>query len=108
MAAHLRGMIEVRRLYAHPLSGHSHRVTLFLSLLNLPFEGINLDLAARAQKAPAFLAKNPFGQVPVLEDGEVTLFDSNAILVYLASRYDNSNRWLPRDPLGAARVQQWL
>ena len=61
-----------------------------------------------AHKAPDFLAKNPFGQVPVIEDGEVTLADSNATLVYLAMRYDASGRWFPRDPVVAARIQQWL
>lgn len=96
------------RLYRHPLSGHAHRVELFLSLLRLPFERVDVDLMRGAHKAPEFLAKNPFGQVPVIEDGDVTLADSNAILVYLATRYDASGRWLPRDPVGAARVQQWL
>ncbi|WP_437731952.1 glutathione S-transferase family protein [Sorangium sp. So ce1335] len=96
------------RLYRHPLSGHSHRVELFLSLLRLPFERIDVDLKNGAQRTPEFLRKNPFGQVPVIEDGDVTLADSNAILVYLALRYDPSGRWLPRDPVAAARVEQWL
>jgi glutathione S-transferase len=97
------------RLYRHPLSGHAHRVELFLSLLGLPRELIDVNMARGAHKAPAFIAKNnPFGEVPVIEDGDVTLADSNAILVYLAMRYDPSGRWLPRDAAGAARVQQWL
>ncbi|ATB32257.1 glutathione S-transferase family protein [Melittangium boletus] len=96
------------RLYRHALSGHSHRVELFLSLLKLPFELVDVDLLKGEQKSPGFLAKNLFGQVPVIEDGEVTLADSNAILVYLATRYDPSGRWLPREPVAAARVQQWL
>ena len=96
------------RLHRVPLSGHAHRVELMLSLLGLPFEIVEVDLAGGAHKTPAFLAMNPFGQVPVIEDGEATLADSNAILVYLASRYDTSGRWLPRDPLGAAAVQRWL
>ncbi|KYF64424.1 glutathione S-transferase [Sorangium cellulosum] len=96
------------RLYRHPLSGHSHRVELFLSLLRLPFERIDVDLRNGAQRTPEFLRKNPFGQVPVIEDGDVTLADSNAILVYLALRYDPSGRWLPRDPVAAAHVERWL
>lgn len=95
-------------LYRHPLSGHAHRVELFLSLLGLPHRLVDVDLAARAHKAPEFLRKNPFGQVPVIEDGDVTLADSNAILVYLAGRYDKSGTWYPRDALAAARVQRWL
>ncbi|WP_437304637.1 glutathione S-transferase family protein [Sorangium sp. So ce388] len=96
------------RLYRHPLSGHSHRVELFLSLLRLPFELVDIDLKNGAQRTPEFLSKNAFGQVPVIEDGDLTLADSNAILVYLAMRYDPSGRWLPRDPVAAARVQRWL
>ncbi|HEX6707890.1 MAG TPA: glutathione S-transferase [Albitalea sp.] len=96
------------RLHAFSLSGHAHRAELFLSLLGLPFEKIEVDLARGAQKTPEFLALNPFGQVPVIEDGDAVVADSNAILTYLALRYDPAGRWLPRDPLGAARVQRWL
>jgi glutathione S-transferase len=96
------------RLYRHPLSGHAHRVEMFLSLLGLPFEAVDIDLMQGAHRRPEFLALNPFGQVPVLEDGEIVLPDSNAILIYLASRYDPTGRWWPQDPLGAARVQRWL
>ena len=95
------------RLYRMALSGHCHRVELFLSLLRLPCELVDVDMAAGEHKQPAFLARNLFGQVPVIEDGEVTLADSNAILVYLEGRHA-PGEWLPREALGAARVQQWL
>lgn len=100
-------MPQAIRLYTFPLSGHAHRVQLFLSLLALPAELIQVDLTKGAHKTPEFLAINPLGQVPVLQDGDVTLSDSNAILVYLASKYADA-RWLPRDPLLAARVQRFL
>jgi glutathione S-transferase len=97
------------KLYGNAISGHVHRVRLFLSMLGLPFEIIELDLRQRANRTPEFLARNPFGQVPVIEDGEVTLPDSNAILVYLNERYAaDPARWMPRDPVGAARVQRWF
>ena len=96
------------RLHGHPLSGHSHRVELFLSLLNLPFEKVSVDLARAEHKQAAFLALNPFGQLPVIEDGDRVLADSNAILVYLALSFDANGYWLPRDAIGAARVQRWL
>lgn len=96
------------RLHRHPLSGHSHRVQLALSLLGLPHELVDVDLLKGAHKAPEFLKLSPFGQVPVLDDNGVTLFDSNAILVYLATRYDADRRWLPLDPKGQADVQAWL
>ncbi|HEX6992526.1 MAG TPA: glutathione S-transferase [Gammaproteobacteria bacterium] len=96
------------RLYRHPLSGHAHRVQLFLSILGIPAELIDVDLPKGEHKSPEFLAKNPFGQVPVLEDGDVVLADSNACLVYLAKRYDDSRSWYPDDPVAAAHVQRWL
>jgi glutathione S-transferase len=95
------------KLYGTAISGHCHRVELFLSLLKLPYECVDIDLRAGAHKQPEFLARNAFGQVPVLEDGDVTIADSNAILVYLEGRYA-PGRWLPRDPVGAAQVQRWL
>ena len=95
-------------LYRNLLSGHAHRVELFCSLLQLPVRLVDVDLRGGEHKKPEFLRKNPFGQVPVIEDGDVTLADSNAILVYLAGRYDKTGSWYPRDPLAAARVQQWL
>ena len=98
---------EPIRLYGFALSGHCHRVELFLALLDLPYNYVQMDLLGGEHKRPEFLALNPFGQVPVIQDGVVTLGDSNAILVYLEGRYA-PGRWLPRDPLGAARVQRWL
>lgn len=95
-------------LYGHPISGHCHRVELLLSILGVAYEPVEVDLRAGAHKRPEFLAMNPFGQIPVLKDGELVLADSNAILVYLARRYDKSGQWLPDDPVGAARVQRWL
>ncbi|MGW8393060.1 glutathione S-transferase family protein [Pseudoduganella sp. HUAS MS19] len=95
------------KLYYHPISGHAHRAHLFLSLLGLDFELVEVDLLKAEQKTAAFLKLNPFGQVPVLEDDGVVIADSNAILVYLATRYGNAG-WLPQDPVGAAAVQRWL
>jgi glutathione S-transferase len=95
------------QLYRNAISGHCHRVELLLSLLGLSFDLIDVDLLKGEHKAPAFLAMNPLGQVPVLRDCELTLNDSNAILVYLEGRYA-PGQWLPRDPVGAARVQRWL
>ncbi|NIB39296.1 glutathione S-transferase [Pseudomaricurvus alkylphenolicus] len=95
-------------LYRHPLSGNAHRVQLLISLLGLNAEIVDVDLMQGEQKSEAFLSKNPFGQVPVLEDGEATLYESNAILVYLASKYDPLRQWLPTEPGNAAEVQSWL
>ena len=100
-------MSKAISLFRHPLSGHAHRVELMLSLLNLPTELMFVDLAKGAHKQPEFLAMNPLGQVPVLDDNGTVLADSNAILVYLAQKY-GAGRWLPADAVGAAQVQRWL
>lgn len=95
------------KLYDFPLSGHAHRARLFISLLGLPHELVELDLKAGAHKQPEYLALNPFGQVPLLDDEGTLIPDSNAILVYLAKKSGQS-AWLPEDPQGAAAVQRWL
>jgi len=82
-------------------------VELFLSLLGLPHELIDVNLAAREHKTPEFLAMNPFGQIPVLQDGALTLADSNAILIYLAQQYGEDS-WLPDTPAVAAEMQRWF
>ncbi|QUS38186.1 glutathione S-transferase [Tardiphaga alba] len=95
------------KLYHFALSGHAHRARLFASLLGLPHEVIEVDLASGAHKKPEFLALNPFGQVPVLDDDGTVVADSNAILVYLAKKSGQS-QWLPEDAAGSAAVQRWL
>ena len=75
------------KLYNFPLSGHAHRALLFLSLLGVKADVIDVDLANGAHKAPDFLKLNSFGQVPVLDDEGLVVADSNAILVYLATKF---------------------
>ena len=95
------------KLYHHPLSGQAHRPRLFLSLIGVPHEAIEVDLKAGAHKQPDFLALNPFGQVPVLDDDGTVIADSNAILVYVAKKLGRTD-WLPEEALEAAAVQRWL
>lgn len=100
-----RPMSQVR-LHRFRLSGHSHRVELFLSLLGLPVEIV--DVPPGGQKTPAFLEWNCFGQVPVIDDNRWLLSDSNAILVYLAMTHDPQRHWYPADARTAAEIQRWL
>ena len=93
-------------LHGLALSGHVHRVRLLLHMLDLPFRLI--DAGADVRATPAFRALNPLGKIPVLQDGDLVLADSNAILVYLCKRYAPGSAWLPEDAVGAAQVQQWL
>lgn len=96
------------RLHRVAASGHCHRVELLLSLLDLPYTVVEVSLRDGDQRLPDFVAMNPLSQVPVLEDGEVVLPESNAILVYLATRYAPDAGWLPRDAVEAAWQQRWF
>lgn len=93
-------------LHGTPLSGHAHRVELLLLALGLPYR--LAPAPAEVRQSAAFRKLNPLGQIPVLQDGDLTLADSNAILVYLVRRYAPDSAWLPTDPVGAAQVQRWL
>src|SRR4029077_17149600 len=68
------------------------KVALFLEEAGLPYEAIAVDTRKGDQFKPAFLAVNPNGKVPAIVDGDVTVFDSNAILLYLA---DKTGKFLP-------------
>lgn len=96
------------QLYRHPLSGHSHRAQVLLSLAGLEHELIDVDLLAGAHKQPGFLEKNSFGQVPVLVHGDLVLPDSNAILVYLAETFPSAGEFLPKGAAQRAAMQRWL
>lgn len=95
------------KLHEVALSGNCHKVRLLLSMLGLPYESVAVDLAAGEQRTPAYLSLNPFGEVPTLVDGDVAIRDSQAILVYLASRY-GGERWWSQDPVRLARIVGWL
>lgn len=96
------------KLYTHPLSGHGHRATAMLSLLNVAHEVVIVDLQSGAHKDPEYLKISPLGQVPALVDGDITLRDSTSILTYLAMKYDSDRTWLLTDPATAALIQEWL
>ncbi|MCU7932758.1 MAG: glutathione S-transferase family protein [Candidatus Thiodiazotropha sp. (ex Codakia rugifera)] len=95
------------KLYDYPRSGNCYKVRLLLSMLGLDYERVDTDVLKGETLTPLFKQINPRGQVPVLVDGEETIWDSMAILVYLARRYGDSS-WLPEDVMGEVRVTQWL
>lgn len=95
------------KLYYHPISGHSHRARLFLSLIGASFDAVVIDVPGGEHLTPAYRTMNRFSEVPVLEDEGQFISDSNAILVYAARKF-GKNDWLPEDPAGMARVQRWL
>jgi glutathione S-transferase len=95
------------KLYGHEISGNSYKVRLMLSLLGLEYEWITVDLTKGEHKSPEYLAMNPFGQLPLLVDGETKLADAQAILVYLARQY-GGEQWLPLEAVPLSQVIRWL
>lgn len=93
------------RLYDYADSGNGYKVRLLLAQLDLPYELVELDILKGETRAPAFLARNPNGRIPVLElDDGTFLPESNAILFYLA----DGTPYLPGDRLGRAQALQWM
>ena len=95
------------KLYGHEASGNTYKVQLLLSLLNIDYQFVQIDLMRGAHKSPDYLKLNPFGQVPTLQDEELVFQDAQAILVYLARRYGDET-WLPNQAEPMSRVLRWL
>ncbi len=93
------------KLYFHP-SPNPLKVALYLEEAGLPYEVIPVDTRKGEQHLPSFRAINPNGKTPALVDGDATVFDSNAILLYLAEK---TGRFLPPDtPAARAQMYSWL
>jgi glutathione S-transferase len=95
------------KLHDLELSGNCYKVRLFCALLGVPLQLVPIDFLGGAHKRSPLIEQNPFGEIPVLEDGDLTLRDSQAILVYLARKY-GGEAWLPADAAGMAEVISWL
>jgi glutathione S-transferase len=96
------------KLFQHPFSSAAFKVRAVIHELALPVELVTIDMMKGEHKTPEFLAKNPNGKVPTLvEDDGFCLWESNAILCYLAAKKPESGL-LPADARGMAQVQQWL
>ncbi|EQA37210.1 glutathione S-transferase [Leptospira inadai serovar Lyme str. 10] len=78
-----------------------------LNLLNLEYNEISVDLLRSEQKEEAFKKINPLSQVPVLVENDITIWDSHAILIYLAEKY-GKDKWFPQNIRDRAFVLQWL
>jgi glutathione S-transferase len=97
-------------LYDFELSGNCYKLRLLMRILDVDYNTVPVDFyPGRAHKSDWFLRLNPLGQLPVIDDDGVVLRDAQAILVYLASRYDPNGLWYPRgDPALLGDIGQWL
>ena len=94
-------------LYDSRFSLNCYKVRLLLALLGVPYTRHPVDIRKGEHRAPELLARNPFGQIPVLDTGALALRDSQAILVWLARRHGNE-QWMPTQPEDEALVNAWL
>lgn len=94
-------------LYDLELSGNCYKVRLFLALIQQPYTLRPVDFLEGEHKNDESIKRNVFGEIPVLVDGDLILRDSQAILVYLARKFDRTD-WYPTTPADEAKVVQWL
>jgi glutathione S-transferase len=94
------------KLYGFPASPNTWKVRALASYLKMPLEFELVDLLKGMQQAPAYLALSPCGRTPVLVDGDFDLWESNAVLQYLASK--SPTPLYPNDARGRADITRWL
>jgi glutathione S-transferase len=92
------------KLYDFAFSPNCRKVRAVAYELGISLETIGVNLVTGEQRLPAFLAKNPNGRVPVLVDGELVLWESNAIIAYIAA----GSRLVPTEPRERAEVDRWM
>jgi glutathione S-transferase len=93
------------KLYGFPPSPNTWKVRALAAHLGVPLELEFVDLSKGPQRTPAYLAINPAGRTPTLVDGDFKLWESNAIMAYIAGKTSNS-LW-PNDPRARADIARW-
>ena len=96
------------KLYDCDISGSCYKIRLFLNILGVSYDAVPVDFVHKEHKTAPYLALNPFGEIPIFEDGELRLRDAQAILIYLARKYDTSGHWFPEDAKSQGQIAQWL
>lgn len=94
------------KLHVFPLSPRAFKVLFAAHQIGVPYEMVLLNLAAGEQRKPDYAKINPNQRMPSLEDGDFCLWESNAIVNYLAEQKPEFG-YLPRDPKARALTQQW-
>jgi len=94
-------------LYGHPYSGNARRVQMLCEELGVPYTYEKVDLLGAQQYTPEFQALNPNCKVPVIDDDGFLLWESQAIMRYLANKH-NASSWYPTELRERARIDQWL
>ncbi|QHO58136.1 Glutathione S-transferase [Arachis hypogaea] len=101
-------MLKVK-VYADRMSQPSRAVLIFCKVNGIEFDEIKVEISKRQQLSPEFAAINPFKKLPAIVDGRFKLFESHAILIYLASAFPGiADHWYPADLSRRARIHSVL
>jgi glutathione S-transferase len=96
------------KLYWHPISMHSQRPAILAAELGISLEKVLVDPSKGENRTPHYLALNPMGKIPTLVDDDGwTLWESTAIMTYLASKHDSLDVW-PNEARARADVMRWM
>ncbi|KAJ8766146.1 hypothetical protein K2173_021663 [Erythroxylum novogranatense] len=97
------------KVYIDPISEPSRAVIIFCKINDIDFEEVRVELSKRENVSPEYKEINPMRQVPAIVDGRFKLFESHAILIYLASAFPGvSNHWYPADVFKRAKIHSVL
>lgn len=94
------------KLYGHPVSTCTRKVLMTLAETNTPYEMVVVDFAKGEHKQEPHLSRQPFGQVPAIDDDGVQLYESRAIARYINDKA--KGKLVPSDLVGRARMEQWI
>lgn len=95
------------KVYGHPMSTCTRKVLTTLAEKGADFEFVMVDLAKYEHKSPEHTARQPFGQIPVLDDGDFRMYESRAIARYLDQTLSGT-QLTPGDAKGRAQMEQWI
>jgi glutathione S-transferase len=94
------------KIFGHPMSTCTRKVLMTLAETNTPYEFVMVDFAKGEHKQAPHLARQPFGQVPTLQDGDFELYESRAMCRYINDK--TNGPLVPRDLADRARMEQWI
>ncbi|MGY4493166.1 glutathione S-transferase [Pseudomonas sp. TE3610] len=96
------------KVWGRTNSSNVRKVLWCAEELQVPYESINAGGAFGLVNEPAYRSKNPNGRVPMVEDGELVLWESNAIVRYLCAQYGAEAGWYPADAATRAQADKWM
>jgi glutathione S-transferase len=96
-------------LHNYELDDQCYKVRLLLAALGCRYVKVDIDVhPGHEERSARYLKLNPLGALPIITEGALTLYGAEAILIYLAGKFDTAGTWLPDDPAGLGRAMQWL